>query len=653
MSIKNIQVQTFQYGIIDSVEDTAIPRGACSASLNFITRGTKIELRRGSVVLGDTEIAGTGRVSGLATGKKPDGTDILFRTRKRKAEYFDTTTNDWVEIGSDLLPAAVVAADSLGEDISIEPYVNATGPQMWLNSPNAGPWKIMTANPANATSMYVLGKNYKAYFRIKLSRAFAWKRAGSPPNRNDIFASKLDEKAAADYTQIVSEAIGTGNGVLKTFTGTLAFKAAGTRRICFEMSATDTVETFTDNGDGTLTGSLGGTGTINYTTGAFSLTFNTAPMNTQAITATYRWADDSADGIANFEFSSTRVAGEGFILKQPQGGAMQDMSSLNGTEYCLHERVAYAVTISADDTDLTNLVFRTKVGIPNKRASVETADGIYYIDDNDENDPQFRLLTLATTSTEVLPRSVSKQFTLDKIKVGVDLTGYSFDRAATIEFGDFILFACRTKNSAINNRVFVYDKTTKATDVLDYSVSCFALYNGTLVAGDSVSDNVYTLFSGYDDAESSIYGFWEASQDNMGFEGMKRTVELILDGDVGPEQGAKILMSVDRAPFVEVRSQSDIAAGKSAIEGDGAYVDKSQRVDIGSLTLGRGEIGGGGDGLEAYHYRRSFRIQLDKFEYVKFRVEPLRLGYLSLSELTFRDVRVKWGKIPNKYQVGR
>jgi hypothetical protein len=45
----------------------------------------------------------------------------------------------------------------------------------------------------------------------------------------------------------------------------------------------DTVEVFSDDGSGTLTGDQGGTGTVNYTTGLISVTFNTAPTSGQVI----------------------------------------------------------------------------------------------------------------------------------------------------------------------------------------------------------------------------------------------------------------------------------------------------------------------------------------------------------------------------------
>ncbi len=511
----------------------------------------------------------------------------------------------------------------------------------------------MTANPGSYVALFVSGTNYKGYMRIKSGRMWVWNRNGNPPNKTDLFASKLDTKNNSDYTQISAESIGTGNGVAKTFAATLAFKAAGTKRVCFEVTATDATETFVDNGDGTLTGSAGGTGTINYMTGALSITFNTAPLNMQDITATYRWADDTSGGIADFAFSSTRVAKEGFILKQALGAEMQNLLSFNSVEYAMHKKTTYAVTVSADDLSITNTIFRNRVGIPNRKAAVETGDGVYYIDDTDENDPHFRLLTLEYGTTQVVPKSMSKQFKISEIKVGLDLTNYRFDRAASIEFGDFILYACRTKDSAANNRVFVYNKTNRAHDIMDYYVSFFAIYEGSLIAGDSVTDNVYVLFSGVDDNQSSIANFFESSSDNLNYSGMKRTVELVVEGDIGPDQAIKVSMAADNGNFVEVRSPSDVAADLHAIEGSGGYVDKGQRVSVGAYTLGRGEVAGGGSGIEAYHYRRTFRIALDKFEFVKFRVEAMRLGYASLSEFTFHDVRLKWKKTPTKYNMNR
>lgn len=87
----------------------------------------------------------------------------------------------------------------------------------------------------------------------------------------------------AEHTQVTSETIGTGDGSTATFSATLANSSVEGGSI----TVTDGTETFTDNNDGTLTGSAGGTGTYNTETGAISVTFNANVTNAQAITAGY------------------------------------------------------------------------------------------------------------------------------------------------------------------------------------------------------------------------------------------------------------------------------------------------------------------------------------------------------------------------------
>lgn len=76
--------------------------------------------------------------------------------------------------------------------------------------------------------------------------------------------------------------LATGSGG-KNYSGTLSTHPI----LVGSFTATDGTETFTDNGDGTLTGSAGGTGTINYTTGAWSLSFNANVVAPTNIYATY------------------------------------------------------------------------------------------------------------------------------------------------------------------------------------------------------------------------------------------------------------------------------------------------------------------------------------------------------------------------------
>ncbi len=94
---------------------------------------------------------------------------------------------------------------------------------------------------------------------------------------------------AKPLQEVSAENLGAGDGAATQFTGTLAAALPvepGT------LSITDGVETFADDGSGRLTGDAGGSGTINYATGAFDVTFNAAPVNAAPVTGDYITAID-------------------------------------------------------------------------------------------------------------------------------------------------------------------------------------------------------------------------------------------------------------------------------------------------------------------------------------------------------------------------
>lgn len=98
----------------------------------------------------------------------------------------------------------------------------------------------------------------------------------------------INSAEVAKPLQVVAdEAIGAGDGAETTFAGTLAAAMPiepGT------VTITDGTETFTDDGCGRLVGDAGGSGTIRYDTGGYSLTFDAAPANEAAITGDYTTA---------------------------------------------------------------------------------------------------------------------------------------------------------------------------------------------------------------------------------------------------------------------------------------------------------------------------------------------------------------------------
>ena len=619
----------FEHGLITRLPVQEIPDGAASDSVNWLTKKGKIELCRGYTPLGDT-LTGNGRISGMIVGEKASGTEIPFRSHGKKVKYYNSVTDAWVELGADILGTS---AD--GEDVSFAKFQSSAGKQVWLNSPRSGPKKIMVANPGDYSDMYDSTKNYKTHLAIKQNRAFDWNIGNT--DRNIVRMSYSEVRNLSDYTQIVAEVVGAAASPQTTFTGTLAFKAAGSKRSALDVTFTDGTETFSDNVDGTLTGSLGGTGTINYTTGAFSITFNTAPAAGN-ITATYRWVDETANGgIANFVVPGSRVSGEPNVFRQFTGGDIKTILSLKEHYFCAHEHAIYDLSISLDDTAATNLIFRENFGVPSLRGGTEAPEGIYTVDTNDPSDPKFILIGWYQNSIEITPKSISED---------LDLSDYRFENLVVFAFNEFVLFCCRHKSGTQNDTTFVYNKTFNFWDRLDYAVSVLDIYDGSLIGGSSISNNVFTLFSGLDVEGANIYNFWQGGISKLRIKNLKKVKKLKLEGEIGPDQEIRVYASLDRGPFVEILD----SAGGAFIKGSGGYVDRTQRVIVGALTIGTSEIGGGSDGVEAYHYERMLDFGQDRFSEVQIKFEAANIGYASITELEFHDIRVFQDKTARKYR---
>ena len=98
------------------------------------------------------------------------------------------------------------------------------------------------------------------------------------------------------YEEIAAEVLDTGDGTATAMSGTLVKGPVEPGSVV----VTDGVETFADDGLGRLTGDAGGSGTVNYATGAASATFNAAPGNGVSVTVDYATAIDGVlDEIAD------------------------------------------------------------------------------------------------------------------------------------------------------------------------------------------------------------------------------------------------------------------------------------------------------------------------------------------------------------------
>jgi len=142
--------------------------------------------------------------------------------------------------------------------------------------------------------------------------------AFEPLNNAFVYRGALQKRAGYSVfgRMTYRDTIANGNGG-KTYSGTLPVHPI----VSGSFTPTDGIESFTDNGNGTLTGSAGGTGTINYSSGAWTLSFNANVSSGVAITATYnpnvgtarpimgikRWTNE-ADGTSKLIVMDTRRA---------------------------------------------------------------------------------------------------------------------------------------------------------------------------------------------------------------------------------------------------------------------------------------------------------------------------------------------------------
>ncbi|MDE1944833.1 MAG: hypothetical protein KGI03_00975 [Patescibacteria group bacterium] len=611
-----------------------LPRGAAQAALNFLTRATWIEQRGGYHPLG-TEAAGSGKVLGMVTAHKWDGTEVSFRaTKDGKLAYWDGT--NWTEVGSNLLSGAAAS----GETIYFSEYTSPAGSQLWLSSPSTDLIKIMVANPGSYVSQYNSAKNFKGNLKIIGASMYMWNYATGLATKAKavLQRSYID---AQNYVTTTAEVLGSGDGATKTFAGTLA-QVSG-KKTCFAVSITAPTaagtETFVDDYLGGLSSNAGGTGTINYATGAYSVTFNAAPSTgSNNVTATYQTEDSTNGGIADFTKSAPRQAAQGVAWIQTSGGDILGVEPYNGSIYVLHQRNAWVVTPSADDTTATNVIYRSNMALASERGSIATADGIYYVDVSNASRPYIAILTYNPIASQVLPIDLSSDL--------LDLSGFVFDKSFAIQALDFILFFCRTSDSTQNNRVLLYNFKLSSSkrrifDLLDYFGSCASVLAGQVIAGDSVTNNVFKLFDGFDDDNGTINSYWIGNADDHGYTGLKKTKRLWLEGFIATNQSVDIYVQLDAGGFVKI----------GTIKGTGKYVDTGIIVTIGSLQVGVYPIGGPSSAPAGYHYLIEIKLNSALYKDFTIKLAPTAVGYFSCQMYANYDIRTHVEKLPTKYRA--
>jgi hypothetical protein len=169
-----------------------------------------------------------------------------------------------------------------------------------------------------------------------------------------------------------------------------------------------------------------------------------------------------------------------------------------------------------------------------------------------------------------------------------------------------------------------------AWDRLEVFASRLDEYEGTLVFGDFLSNNIYAFLSGFDDDGSPIANYWQDGKLNLGTDNLKTVHRMVVRGLIDKYQDIRVSLAYDDGEYTDV----------FIIEGDGDYVDQGINTPIGSYTTGSKVIGGGGEAT-AHPFDVDFPIHSDRFQHVSVKFEALGIGHAQINSYTYKDIRDK------------
>ncbi len=605
-------IKIFKSGVHNSLSDEIIPTDAAQDAKNWVSSEGIIELARGRQLLGAE--GSVGMIRGLWWGYKVDGSKILYRKTSTKIQYWSGSA--WTDIITGL---------TAGAEYTFANYSSLAGSFTFVNGVD-GYWKIINANPGSPIQMYSASKNFHGKILIDSGRTILWDRNDTGnKDRTGVYGSFIDRQDSTVYTTVSGEATAS-------LSGTLAFKAGGSTRSCFgvQITLTGTGEVFTDDFLGNLVGSLGHTGTINYATGAYTLSVSGTG------TATYRWEDSNAKGITDFTKSSTRVAGEGFQFPQDQGGdaILNILIGQDGAYYSLKKQSAYRLYIDQSDTmgtDTENKPYRNDLGIQNFRAATSTSLGIVFMNTANPDNPQLTILKKNPIGGDVEPVILFPHF---------DFSIYDYADCAIDTYDSYITIACKEQGAEFNNVILLCDITTKTVDITYYPARVFAKDSGVLYVGSPITESVYKIYDGFDDEGHALHNYWTGKGETYNADFLKKFKRVRLKGLISKDQSYNVYVSFDNGAFELV----------DTVYGNESYVDTSSEHVIGQNMIGEAEIGGT-ETETVFPYFAELKISTPKFRKRTLKFEALGIGYVSIDYLSDFNIIPFENKIPKKYRT--
>lgn len=605
MDNMNNEIKIFNRGIYNTIIDTDIPSDSAKDSSNWITQDGRIKLSGGRILVG---AQGTlGKIRGLHTAYKTTGEKVLYRKTSDKLQYLNGDT--WVDILTGLTDT----------EFSFANYSSLAGAFTLINGID-GFYLINNANPQSAIDIYNSTKNFKGYIMIDRGRCLLWNR---DKDKTGLYGSYVDVQNSTVYTSITGESVGLLGST--NYTGTVAHGSG--INMTFAYKFTDGTQTLTDDFNGNLIGD--GTGTINYATGEYNITFNAT--TTGSVVVNYQYQDFTNKGIADFSHSSPRLAGEGFQFPQDEGGdqILNVLIGQDGAYYSIKKHSVYKLDLSADDTNASNIVYRKNIGIKSFRGAVSTSKGIVFINLANPNRQELTILQ-KNQLDNIEPIILAPQFNFSE---------YNFDDASMFIYERYVMIACR-KSGIENDTILMINVEMNTVDKISYEARAFASDGTTLYIGSPLTQDVYHILTGYDDLGLAIKNEWISKGENYGKQILKKFRRIRFKGMIDPDQNIEIYGNFDNAGYSLL----------ATINGDAGYVDSSNPQVIGTNFIG-GAIIGGDSSHDTYPFMCELRVRVPKFQKRNIKIKATGIGYVEIQQMTDWDIQIFEDRIPSKYRI--
>lgn len=191
----------------------------------------------------------------------------------------------------------------------------------------------------------------------------------------------------------------------------------------------------------------------------------------------------------DFDFSATRVAGEGDIVSAPWGGGdITDISQFEGTPYIFKRDYIEAFEYSQEGSDIiTRTPIKHNIGSVGK--TIKGSDDIYFMT------PDKRFTSIGRVAAkDATPQTVNIGHPIKRYLDTVNVDGLG----RGVEFQDRILVPLKSSTKATDNdTILVYSKKNNAFEgIWELGATDLATFNEKVYMASSTGPDVFQLYNG-------------------------------------------------------------------------------------------------------------------------------------------------------------